>query len=107
MSSAQRYSCLPGHRHESIYDVATRLVTALLQVLPAKIMQGSRGSSLVQHTPLSGRDEQSASLWGLPCPACRHSLGVTPPCGLSSASFARGVSFPEMLPRFFSLWVRP
>jgi hypothetical protein len=32
-------------------------------------------------------------------------LGVMPPCGFSSPSFARPVAFSEMLPQFFSLWV--
>ena len=32
-------------------------------------------------------------------------LGFTPPCGLSSPSFARSVSFSEKL-AFFSLWIR-
>jgi hypothetical protein len=86
MSSAQRYSCLPGLRHESIYYVATRLVTALLQVLPAKIMQGSRDLPWSNTAP-SGRDEQSASLWRLLCL----------PAGTASesrhlASFRRGLS---------------
>src|ERR1700681_2304929 len=100
MSSAQRYSCLPGLRHESIYYVATRLVTALLQVLPAKIMQGSRGSSLVQHSPFR-KGRAIGEPMAPAVSACRHSLGVTPPCELSSGSFARGASLPEMLPRFF------
>ena len=42
----------------------------------------------------------------LPRPAASAALGVTPPCALSSPSFARCVPFSEMLPQFFSLWLR-
>ena len=55
------------------------------------------------------RDDYGAEIrlkGGVPICACETDLKVTPPCELSSPSFARCVTFSELPPQFFSLWVQ-
>ena len=95
-----------GFRCYSIQHVPTRRVTALLQVLNAKIMQGSTIDGIFlgsTHPPVwkgqGNRPDHSAR----PVLPASATSGVTLPGGFSSPSFARCVAFFELLPQFSSL----
>lgn len=67
---------------------------------------GGRGFESLPSFLFSGiRVRSSEPVEGPSCRPCECSFRFTPPCGLSTLSFARSVSFSEML-TFFSLWVQ-